>query len=206
MISKHVEEESLVFAELLVMLRIATCVWPERQNPGQKQPKTMSAAHKVCYSFGCWEILVSKSKRIFKVWGQKQDFEDNLLLTHSHTWRFPSNVHHLDVGAHLQQRLQELVGLAVEGAREHLGTASISGGRKFGHMKRRQRGELSAHLLSLRGEKTLLQQQNESDNFMWVKHDKNLQFQSVPLIWISTVKNILNKCGWRYQSRLLTFM
>lgn len=72
---------------------------------------------------------------------------------HSLTWRFPGDVHHLDVGTHLQQSLQELVGFAIEGAGEHFGTSSVSGG-KFGHVKRRQGGELSAHLLSLRGEKT----------------------------------------------------
>lgn len=75
-----------------------------------------------------------------------------LNLSLPRTWAFPSDVHHLDVGAHLQQRFQELVGLAVEGAGEHLGTASVSGG-KFGHMQRRQSGELSAHLLRLSGEK-----------------------------------------------------
>lgn len=77
------------------------------------------------------------------------------------TWRFPCDVHHLDVGTHLQQRLQELVGLAVEGAREHFRAASIPG-RQFGHMKRRQRGELSAHLLSL-GEKPCHRQNLQLD-------------------------------------------
>lgn len=66
----------------------------------------------------------------------------------SRTWRFPSDVHHLYVGAHLQQCFQELVSFAVEGAREHF-RLSISVG-KFGHTKRRQRGELSVQFLRLR--------------------------------------------------------
>lgn len=65
----------------------------------------------------------------------------------SHTRRSSSDVHHLDVGTHLQQCLQELIGFTVEGAGEHFRT-SVFGG-KLGHIERRQRGELSTHLLRL---------------------------------------------------------
>lgn len=64
------------------------------------------------------------------------------------TWRFPSDVHHLHVGTHLQQCPQQLVCLTVEGAGEHFGTSPVSGG-KFGNVERRQSGELSVHLLRL---------------------------------------------------------
>lgn len=70
------------------------------------------------------------------------------------TWRLPSDVHHLDIGAHLQKCFQELVRLAIEGAGEHFRMPAIPGG-KLGHMKRRQRGELSAHFLSLGGRRCL---------------------------------------------------
>lgn len=67
------------------------------------------------------------------------------------TWRFPSDIHHLHIGAHLQQSLKQLVGFAIEGAGEHFRTAVFGG--QFGDVKGRQSSQLSAHLLSLTGGK-----------------------------------------------------
>lgn len=66
------------------------------------------------------------------------------------TWRFPGDVHHLDVGTHLQEGFQKLVGLAVEGARKHLWAASVFGGQ-LGHVEGGQRRQLGTHLLRLGG-------------------------------------------------------
>lgn len=64
-----------------------------------------------------------------------------------HTWALSRHVHHLHVGAHLQQSLQQLLGLAVEGAGEHTGRAVCGG--QFGDMEGGQGGELSANLFRL---------------------------------------------------------